>query len=323
VADALIARSTSNVRLTAEAAVAAGEVRQLASGAAGTTAEANLSYAAAERVDFATGSQWTVTKATGFVALDGGRAYWDYSAANVTYRKVGDRDFYLGRFVGDAASADTTCVVALNANPAYDLDLARDPYLSVAVGTVAAGGFGKPERRGGALGVILTSTNEAQKADALSVDTFANTANAIVEIAFAVPSDGAGSNTDVSVGLASGTHASDASAIAQRLFVHLDGNATDIRFESADGTTTVAITDSTTDYTEGAALANRVEVWFDMRNPASVAVYVNGVRVLSSTTFNVNAAASEWKLLLHAEKASSTDTYEFDLHWARVRLAKQ
>jgi len=85
----------------------------------------------------------------------------------------------------------------------------------------------------------------------------------------------------------------------------------------------VAITDSTTDYVEGATLAVRKEVWFDMRNPADVQVYVDGVNVLPASVFNVNAAAGEWKLLLHVEKTASTDTYEFDLDWLRVRTSEQ
>lgn len=321
--DAAVSRSVQNVRLTAEGAVAVGQVRQLASGLAGASADATLSYAAGERADFSTTGQWVMPKAATYCLLDGGRAYWDYSAGVVSFRKVGDRDFYLGRVVGDAALTAVECTVMLNADPADDLDLARDAYLTVPVGTQALGGFLPPQRNGGALSVLITNTNEAQKVDALSVDTFANDGNAIVEAAFTVPSDGAGTVVDVSLGLASGTHATDADSIAQHLLMHLDANATAIKFQSKDGTTTVAATDSTKTYTEGAALANRKEVWFDLRNPADVQVYVDGVNVLPASVFGVSAAAAEWKLLLHVEKSSSTDTYEFCLHWLRARLAKQ
>ena len=67
--------------------------------------------------------------------LDGGRAWWDFSARMVHFKRVDDRDFYLGRFVGDAALNDTTCSVNLNEDPPYDLDLIRDPYTTVPVGT--------------------------------------------------------------------------------------------------------------------------------------------------------------------------------------------
>jgi hypothetical protein len=173
--------------------------------------------------------------------------------------------------------------------------------------------------------VVISATNEAQKVDALSVDGFApQTANAVVEFAFEVPSDGAGTVVDVSVGAASGTHASDADAITSHLFMHLDANSPNINFQSKDGTTTVASTDSTIDYTEGQALANRVEVWFDMRDPSDVQVYVNGANVLPNTVFNVAAAAAaSWSLLMHVEKSASTDTYEFQLDWLRARFSEQ
>jgi 16S rRNA G966 N2-methylase RsmD len=54
--------------------------------------------------------------------LDGGRAYWDHSANAVTFEKVNDRDFYVGRVVGDATSASTTCNVNFNIDPPYDMD---------------------------------------------------------------------------------------------------------------------------------------------------------------------------------------------------------
>jgi hypothetical protein len=176
-------------------------------------------------------------------------------------------------------------------------------------------------RRGGALNLVLSATNEAQKVDAFGKDGFVTGARAIVELAFAVVSDGAGTVVDFSLGVASATHATDADAIAQHLFLHLDANNTNINFQSKDGPTTVAATDSTTDYTEGSG--NRKEVWFDMRDPTGVKVYVDAVRVLSGTAFNVNAGASVWKLLAHLEKSASTDTYEVDVERAQVRLAQQ
>lgn len=317
--DATLLRGLTRFRKTADAAVASGEVHQLPDGRAGVRTDLSAA-ASGDATDWETEGQYQFTKAAGFVALKGGRAYWDHSANAVSYKKVGDRDFYLGRFTDDATSAATTCNVWINVDPPDTIDLARNGFTTAIVKTA---GVPLLNARGGTLNVVLDATNEAQKVDALSVDSFANAANAVVEFAFRVPSDGAGTAVDVSVGIASATHATDASAIAQRLFMHLDANATDVRFESSDGTTTVAITDSLADYTEGALLANRVEVWFDLRTPADVQVYVNGSLVLDGTTFNVNVAASEWKLLLHVEKTASTDTYEFDLDWLRVRLAEQ
>lgn len=321
-ADASFVRNSDDIRLVAGAAVTVGELWQLPDGRAGYYTSSTAATVDQSTKWRATG-QVVVPKATGVKALKGGRAFWDHSANNATYKKVGDRDFYAGRWADDAAEADTTATINLNVDPPYDIDLLRDPYATAPVGTQALGGFLPPQRNGGALHLLLSATNEAQKVDALSVDTFHKNANGIVELIFRVISDGSGSAADFSIGIASGTHATDADSIANHLLVHLDANDTDINLQSKDGTTTVASTDTTINYTEGAELGQRVEVWFDMRTPADVQCYVNGALVLGSTVFDLSAAANELRLLAHLEKTSSTDTYEIAVDRATVRLAEQ
>ena len=144
--------------------------------------------------DLTTVGQFTLKKAGNFVALRGGRAYWDHSANEVVFRKNHDRDYYIGRFAEDTLQTSISCVVDLNADPNYDIDLARDAFESVLVGTPAAAGFGYPRRLGGALLFELSGTTEAQKVDALSVDGFDKNAKAIIEGAIRVISDGAGAD---------------------------------------------------------------------------------------------------------------------------------
>jgi hypothetical protein len=113
-------------------------------------------------------------KTTSMVFLDGGPVYWDHSANKCHFKKVSDRDFFIGTAYGDFLTAGaTTMKVNLNVQPRFDIDLARDGFQSVLVGTAAAGGFGYPVNLGGSLMFELTATNEAQKVDALSVDGFA------------------------------------------------------------------------------------------------------------------------------------------------------
>lgn len=302
--------------LQAEASVAAYEVVQLPTGRAGVRDAAALS--SGNYGEFSSAGEYTLVKTSGFNALKGNRAYWDHSANAVNYKKVNDRDYYLGRFAQDAANSATTCVVDLNADPPYDIDVARDPFATVVVGTQGLNTMGV-FRRGGAHKFLLSVTNEAQKMDILSFDGFSKDANAIIEIGFNVVDDGAGTVVDVSVGAANATHATDADSITDSLFMHLDANNTNINFESDDGTTEVAATDSSSDYTMG----SRHEVWMDMRDPADVQIYFDGVLQLGSTVFNVNASSATWKLLCHIEKTASTDTYEFDLHWLRSHTAEQ
>jgi hypothetical protein len=303
--------------LQAESSVAAYEVVQLPTGNAGVR-DSSLALASSAFGEFSSRGQYTLPKTSGFVGLKGNRAFWDYSANSVYYKKVNDRDYYLGRFAQDAASNSTACVVNLNDDPRYDINCALDPTTTAITGTQALNAMGLYQR-GGAQKFILSSTSEAQKVDILSFDGFSKSANAIIEFAFNVVSDGSGTVVDVSVGAANATHATDADSITDSLFMHLDANNVNVNFESDDGTTEVTATDSTSDYTEG----NRHEVWMDMRDSADVQIYFDGSLVLGSTVFNIDASVATWKLLAHIEKTPSTDTYEFDLHWLRAHFAEQ
>ncbi len=320
--DARSVRGPGIDRFLSNATVGAFEVFQSPTGKA-SFLDNRDGAVSGDHVRSRTDGQATLTKATGFVALKGGRAYWDHSANAVSYKKNNDRDFYAGRFAEDATTSASTCVIDLNADPPYDIDLDRDAFLSVIVGTPAAGGFGYPVSLGGALIFELTATSEAQKVDALSVEGFDKDANAIIEGAFRVLSDGAGTVVDLSLGVADGTHASDADTIAESLLIHLDANDVNIFAESDDGVVEVAATDTTINYTEGSDLASRVEFWMDMRDPADVQIYINGSIVLTGSTFNMNSASGPLFLLVHLEKSTGTETYKLALDCLRVRFTEQ
>lgn len=305
---------------TADAALTAGEVLQLRDGRA---AVIPLATASGDGVGAQVEGIFKVLKTASIVILDGGEVYWDHSANTATYNQVSDRDFFMGSAVGDAAAADTYVYVDLNKHPKYKVDLVDGAFASVLAGTAAAGAFGYPVRLGGSNVLELTATNEAQKVDLLSVQGFSPASNPIVEVAFRVISDGSGSAVDVSLGVADGTHATDADSIAQSAFFHLDANNVNINAECDDGTNETAATDTTIDYTEGSTLSCRVEGWIDMRDLSSVKFYVNGARVLSATTFSVAAASGTLFLLAHAEKTSSTDTYKIAVDKLRVRTGQQ
>lgn len=308
------------VDYTAEAAITGGDVIQLADG-----------RAAVVPVDLTTGQKgaaqtcglFKIAKTTSMVILDGGRVFWDHSANKAHFKSVSDRDFYVGVAVGDAAAADTTLIVALNVQPVYKLDLARDPYLSVLVGTAALNGFGFPYREGGALRFNITATNEAQKVDALTVERLAPGSNPIVEMAFRMPAGGSGSASDFSLGLANDTHASNADSITDSIFIHMDGGSTTIYAECDDGTNETAATTTATTFTAGTALSNRVEVWIDCRDLSSIKFYIDGVWVASGTTFSVAAMTNALGLLAHVEKTSGTETADMTVDWLRARIAQR
>lgn len=293
------------VDYTPVSAIDAGQVIQLPDGrAAVATTDIAAGVLGALQVE----GQYEVAKTASIVFLAGGRVFWDHSANKAHFKTVNDRDFYVGTVVSDAASAATTVTVNLNVQQRNTIDALNGPSLSVATGTVAAGGFDLPKLYGGAKGLSLTATSEVQCVDILSVDRVAIASNPILEAQFRLGANGSTSAVDISIGFANGTSASDASAVAERCFVHIDGGALDLFAESDDGTTETALVDTTINVTAGSAVSDRVEVWMDARDPADVQIYVNGSLVLSGSTFTLEAATGPLGLLAHLEKSTGTAT---------------
>jgi hypothetical protein len=320
--DATYLRGENDYRMVAGAAYSTNELIQLPDGSAGVL-KGQSGVASGDAAAFETRGQFTMTKTAGIVFLSGGRAYWDHSANAVHFKKVNDRDFYIGQIVGDAASADTTCVVNLNVVEPYDIDINRDPVLSVPTGTQAVGGFGHVKPFGGARSLELTATNEAQCIDLLGVDMFATTARPIVEAIIRVPTNGSTSAVDFNIGIANGTSTTDADAVTQHCFFHIDGADLKIYAQSKDGTTTVAATDTTTVFVAGSAVTNKRELWIDARDTTSVKLYVEGVRVLSATTFKLDAATGPLTVLAHLEKTASVATGQFIVDKLCARFNQQ
>lgn len=311
-AEAQLVRCRHEIRKTAAAAVAGGEIHQAPDGRAGYYPGLN-SASSGDNITLITEGQITVPKTDSIVILDGGKVYWDHSANAAHFKPVNDRDFYLGTAVGDAASADTTMVVNLNVEPRYLIDIARDPFDTAIVLT---SGTPALNRRGGAHVLTFSATAEAQKVDILSKNGFAVGANAIIEGEVEIVDDGDASAIDFNIGAANGTHASDADAITESIFIHTDGNVVNILAESDDGTTEVNATDTTIDY----ALGTRFEFWIDMRDPSDCQIYINGVLVLPGTVFDVSAATGPFKLLVHLEKSSDNTTAEYHVDRLQARI---
>jgi predicted RecA/RadA family phage recombinase len=290
---------------TPDAAIAAGQVIQLADGRA---AFAPTAIAAGVLGAVQVCGIVEVEKTTSMVLLDGLDCYWDHSANKAHYKKVNDRDFFLGVVKGDAASAATTVKVALNVQPVWDIDINRDAYLSVPTGTQVVGAFGHVKPFGGARGLQLTATNEAQCIDILSVDRFDKNANAIVKAIFRLGTNGSTSDVDFNIGIANGTSTTDADAITEHVLFHIDGGALTILAQSKDGTTTVSATTTGVSATAGSAVADRFELWIDTRTTTSVKLYVNGAAVATGSTFRIDGATGPFGLLAHLEKVSGTAT---------------
>lgn len=317
VAQATYLKDSSTVNIVLTAAVTGGDVIQLPDGRAGVVLGlSGANHAIGDTVACQVSGLHTVAKTASVVLLDGGRAWFDHSANSATYAKANDRDFFLGTIRGDAASAATTVVVDLNVQPCWAIDLLRDPFDSVVVKTA-----GTPALRylGGAFSLEFSATAEAQKIDAFSKDKIAAGVPFIADFAIEVVDGGDAAAMDFNIGVANETHASDADTIAESVFAHLDGASANINCESDDGTTQVAATDSTVDYTAG----TRFHFTIDGRDDTNVKLYLNGARVLSGSTFKLDAASGPIGLLAHLEKSSDDTAGEVHIDFAALRLMEQ
>ncbi len=311
-AEAIFKEVGSQFSVVATGAVASGEIYQSPAGFPGVHTGLNAA-ATNDTAGFTITGKHTVLKTASIAILAGLPVYWDHSANKAHYMRVNDRDFYLGVCASDAAATDTTVDVYVNAQPRWDIDClagggSGGGVLSVPTGTQAVGAFGFPKALGGSQSIELTATNEAQCIDFLSVDKCAVGAKGIAQFIIRYAANGSTSAVDFNMGIANGTSTTDADAITEHGLFHIDGGATTILIQTKDGTTTNAAADSTKTLSAGTAVANRLEGWVDFRVTTSVKFYINGVRVLSGTTFDMSAGTGPWGLLVHVEKTSSTAT---------------
>lgn len=313
VAEAVTRRLRHERRLTASAARAGGELVCLPDGRAGYL-NRSVAAAANDRINYQTDNQVWVPKTTGIVILDGQETSWDHSANKIVDEPANDRDFYAGTAVGDYASAATEMLINLNARPRYIIDLPSAHMRHVPVLTA-----GTPILRmvGGNALAAFSLTAEAQKLDLLSERSFPLGSNWILEAMIRVVTNADADVGDLNIGVANGTHASDADAITESCFVHLDmGADLNIDAESDDGTTEVAATDTTIDW----AVGTTFRLMMDGRDPSDIQIYINGALVLGSTVFTLAAATGPLRALFIFEKSSNDSPGEVEVPRLRVRI---
>lgn len=321
-AAATLVRNWDQLRKVLTASEVSGVIRQHGDGRASYMTGLNAGSSGDQRT-FSPVNQISVPKAANIVFLDGQEIFWDRSADNATYLPGADRDFLIGTVVGDAQSADTTCTVNLNNHAEYLTQLQDGAGWNTLVVKTVVGSTTVEvpdiKMRGGSAYMILGATSEAQKVDLLSTRAFAVGARWIAEFLINIHDDGSSTAIDFNVGVANGTHASDADAITEHCFFHMDANVTAINAQSKDGTTTVAATDTTKVY----ALDTQLHLMIDGRNPADIQMYVNCVNVLPNSVFRLDNATGPLKLLVHIEKTANAEVGEYRIDRARVRLCEQ
>lgn len=309
---------TDEISIVMTAACSGGDVIQLPDGRAGVVIGQNAAdsaFSAGDTVGVATAGRWRILKTASIVLVEGGECMWDHSANTATYPlPASDKDFVLGRVIDDAAAADTTVDVQLNelGRPIISLQDSAFDHAPVLTSGTPVGSM-----QGGAYRAAFSATAEAQKLDLLSYRSFPINSDWIFEAIVEVVTNADADVGDLNVGVANGTHASDADSITESVFLHFDmGADANLDAESDDGTTEVAATDTTVDW----AVGTPVHIVIDGRDHTDIQIYVNGANVLPSSTFTLAAGTGPLKALFHLEKSSNDSPGEVLLHKMEVRI---
>lgn len=307
-AEATYYKDSGQVDITAPEALSNGQIELLPDGRAGYYPGLRAAASGDTGVGMVTEGRVTLAKTSGVVCIDGLEAYWDRSANTVTsVRAVAGGDFPIGTFHGDAASTDTTVVVNLNQKVKPTIDMHRDAGVTIPVLTAGTPFAGS---RGGNYAMAFSATAEAQKLDWISVQSIPLTIGAIGVFEFYVDTAADADVADFFIGFANATHATDHDSITESVgFSNDSGADLNLDAESDDGTTEVAATDTTVDL----VARTPVTCWIDARSWSDIKLYVNGSRVLSSTTFTLADATGPVKLLAHLEKTSNDTAGQFDV----------
>lgn len=255
-----------------------------------------------------------VAKASAVNLLDGCEVWWDDANAVATYKRVSKDCWYLGTANGDALAGATTVAVDINAKPKYECDLGDGLWT-----TEATNGLGVTQLPGGAVQLAFDAVVEAAQAAIFSTVPIAVAKNPIFEARIAVFDIGDDAALDMNIGLASGSHATDFQSVAEQATIHFNGADLSVFAESDDSATDVAEVDTTVNAVDDTDLV----IWIDARVPAAVKFYVDGVRVLSGSTFTLAAAAGPLYAIAHIEKTSNDTLADLRVRSMRVRTGHQ
>lgn len=284
----------------APAALASGDLIQLPDGRAAVM-QGLKTCATGDDISVATEGIYSVTKSTGIVLLAGQRVFFSRATNAATFNRYASRAFYAGVVTKDAASADTTVEIDLNAIPPAVADLNTGRWDTALVNAAT-----HTRQASGNVRVFdLIATNEAEKSDALGALGVRVDEGPIFEATVAIFDIGATNSVDINFGLATGTNATDFDSTTAHAAFHLDGNALTILAQSKDGVNNVAATSTTVSAVDDTYAFYQI----DARNPASVKFYINGVQVLPATTFRLDGVSTSQVFpIVHLEKTSSTTT---------------
>ena len=304
-AQAILKSEADSESIVAAAAIASGEVIQLADGRAGVYEGLNAA-ASGDTISVRTKGRFTCLKTASINLLKGGRAFWGRSANKVNY-KPASGDFFMGTVAEDALAAASNVVIDLNVLPNYDLVFDGNANGECLWAQEATDGEGVTE----ATLAIPTKLSFDVVAEVAQAALFPSQAKnhtpiadgGIFEFEVAIYDIGDNALLDINFGVANESHGTDADSITESVFFHADGADSPIAIlaESDDGTTEVNATDTTVVAVDDTFQ----EFWIDARDPSDIQLYIDGVNVLPASVFKLDAATGPIFPIVHLEKESN------------------
>ena len=293
------------VHFTGAAAFASGQVIELPDGRAGVIQGGGAGYAIGDAVIAKVAGVHTMAKTADIVLLDGQKVYWVRSTNKTNYTG----DFVAGTVRGDAAAAATTVDVDLNVLPNYLISLDQGEWVEEATDGLGVTKVGAAKK------LAFDAVAEVAQAALYSLDTIAVARKPILEAWAAIYDIGNNAALDISLGLATGSHATDFDSVTEAVLLHLDGSALSILAESVDGTTEVAATDTLVDAVDDVYFF----VQIDCRDLADIQIYINGVLMLTASVFKLDAATGPLVPIAHLEKTSDDTLADLRVKELNVR----
>ena len=297
-------------RIVLSAAVEPGDVLQYHDGRACVVEAAKDLAIGQEAGVLLRGGEVEVPFGTSVAAVRGMPMWWDESA-NVAIACPGLSvgDFFLGTCAEDkAAATGMRARVRLNERPAAAWSL-RDGSASGGTSDTLqeTNGLGVRLLSGGAARLAFDAVSEAATASLLSGVALPTADKFLFHALLNVVANGDAAAFDGVIGIADDDHADNPDTIAQSAFVSINGGSANINVESDDGSTEVSAQDSTIDLTAGTPFS----VWIDKRDNAGVKFYINGIRVVTGSTFVLTAAAGPLRALVMIEKSADDTAAEW------------
>lgn len=294
--------SPDTINYLAPAALVSGQVLQMPDGRAGVVPGAGAGFGSGDVATAMITGMFRLAKTASIVILAGQEVWWDESENKAIHSSVGG-DFPIGVAIATSAAATTTVDVDLNKRVQPAIALGQGGWTTLETDGGSDIGLGLTYMAGRVKAQFDTAT-EAATASLLSDHSIAIDNKPILEAVLNIIGNGDDAALDINIGLVNAGHADNADTITESVFIHIDGNDTDIFAESDDGSVEVNATDTNVDYTEGTAFFLQI----DASDLADVRIYINGVAVLvGSETFVLTSASGPMKALFHMEK-SSNDT---------------